>query len=288
MNELPPIEIDPNSFLRKHCTLPALPQVLMRIQEIVQNQEVTVGEVSRVIGTDPSMVAQVLKVVNSSYYSLPREIIDIKMGVAYLGISEIYRIVLSMSVINTLATTKKEIFRDIWFHSAHTALCARAVAKEFEPLLSGNELWVSALLHDVGKLVYLKFFPDHFDAMSDYCAAKGCLFSEAEKHFKLPPSAYLGSLLCDHWRLPAKIKAACARHTMYDLPSLIGRSETETFLRVIAVGNLLAVLASVALADEKRTQITRILQKVLKLDDQAFLLLLASASELKMEAEQLV
>lgn len=287
MNELPPLEIDPKTFLRQHCTLPALPQVLMQVQEAVHSEDVSVGEITKIVGKDPAMSAQVLKVVNSSYYSLPREIVDIKLAVAYLGISEIYRIVLSMAVVNTLAPDRLKGFQKIWFHSVYTALCARHLAKEFEPLVTTSELWVAALLHDVGKLVYVKFFPDHIAAIENLCADKGVLFCEAEKALKLPASSYLGTLLCEHWRLPDRIKDACESHTLFDLPNLMGTSERAALLRVIALANILTILSTEPLAEEKTGQLSRIASKILQLKEQQFVLLMATISELKLEAEQL-
>ncbi len=288
MDELPRIEIDPETFLREHCTLPALPQVLMRIQEVVHSEDVSVGEIAKIIGTDPSMSAQVLKVVNSSYYSLPREIVDIKLAVAYLGISEIYRIVLSMGVINTMAVGKQEEFHAIWFHSIYTALCSRHLVKRFEPLLGADELWVAALLHDVGKLVYLKFFPDHYKVLRAHCREQGCLFSEAERHFDLPSSAYLGTLLCNHWRLPVTIKQACAYHSLKELPRLTKNSEKVTLIRVITLANLLAVLSVEPLCEDKRLEIGAAVREILELKEEQFLMLMVEISELRQEAEQLV
>lgn len=285
MNELPPITIDPKTFLRRHCSLPALPQALIEIQQAIQSDQVSVAGIAAVIQKDPAMAAQVLKVVNSSYYSLPREIIDVKLAVAYLGISEIYRIVLSMAVVNTLVADRVTGFQKIWFHSLFTALCARHLAKEFEPLLPSSELWVAALLHDVGKLVYLKFFPDHFHAAITLCEEKGILFREAEKALDLPASATLGALLCDHWQLPEPIRNACERHTLFDLPNLMGQSEKDTFLRVIALANILAVLSTDTLVDEKVGQLSRVVSKILRLNESNFMLLMANVAELKLEAE---
>ncbi len=45
------------------------------------------------ISDEPALVAQILKVVNSSYYSLPREITELRFAIAFLGLNEIYRMV---------------------------------------------------------------------------------------------------------------------------------------------------------------------------------------------------
>ena len=98
---LPPIEIDPKTFLRQHCTLPALPAVVGQIQNLIHDYNVDMEKVAELISSDPAILAQVLKIVNSAYYGLPREIGDVRFAIAFLGLNEIYRMVLSLSAILT-------------------------------------------------------------------------------------------------------------------------------------------------------------------------------------------
>ena len=286
MGQLEPIVIDPKTFLRQHYSLPALPEVLTRVQEEINSDDVSVAKIAEIVITDPSLVAQVLKVVNSAYYSLPKEIIDVKLAVAYLGINEVYRIILSISVINTLASGKKNDFKDIWFHSIYTAQCARYLARKFEPHLPLGELWAAAVLHDVGKLVYLKFFPEHFLVLNKHRLDNGCLFSEAENYFDMPPSSYLGSLLCEFWRLPDKIREACVAHTLDELKKLSQADQPNSFIRVICLANLLATLTTDQLEDEIKKQVTTEIKQNYELTDDKFMLMLGSISELKMETEK--
>jgi len=153
METLLPIEIDPKTFLRQHYTLPALPQVITRIQKMIHDDSAAVGEVSDLISSDPSLVAQILKVVNSAYYSLPQEISKVHFAIAFLGLNEVYRMVLALSVINTMSIEEKEELNRFWFHSFYTALCTKHLAKRYSPQLSFDELWAAAILHDIGKLV---------------------------------------------------------------------------------------------------------------------------------------
>ncbi len=69
MSQLEPIVIDPETFLYKHCTLPALPEVLTKFQEIMNSPGVGVKEIAEIVNKDPALVAQILKIINSAYYS---------------------------------------------------------------------------------------------------------------------------------------------------------------------------------------------------------------------------
>ena len=288
MSKLAPIEIDPKKFLYEHCTLPALPEVLSKIQEAMYSSSVSVEGIANYIKNDPALTAQVLKIVNSAYYSLPISISDAKLAVAYLGINEVYRIVLSLSVINSLASDEKEEFKNIWFHSLLTAFSAKYIAKKFEPLLNIDELWTAALLHDVGKLVYLKFFPEHYKEIRTYSLDNGCLFSEAEKHYSFPSSAFLGSLLCERWRLAEKISEACLTHSIQDLEKMNEEGSTDSFTSMVILGNVFAVLTTDKLNKEYRERIIKTIHGTLNINESNFMFIMSEIVDLKEEALKLI
>ena len=287
MSQLKPIVIDPNTFLYKHCTLPALPEVLTKFQEIMNSPNVGAGQIAELIKKDPAVLAQILKIINSAYYSLPVEISEAKPAVAYLGTNEVYRIILSISVINTLATKQKDEFNNIWFHSLLTSFCAKYFAQKFEPLLDKNELWTIAILHDIGKLVYLKFFPEHYKELRNYCKKHGCLFSEAEIYLSLPSSSYLGTLLCERWRLPDKIKKACSSHSLHDLKKINGESSKGPYITMVILGNLVAVLSTDEVIKEKRNEIIEEIIRTINIDESDFMLIMGDVVQLKEEVSKL-
>ncbi len=282
------IEIDPKTFLHDHCSLPALPSLVLQIQEIVYQENVNIGTVADLIAKDPALVAQVLKIVNSAYYSFPREIAKVKLAVAYLGIHEVFRIVLSMSVINSLSTENKDDFNDIWKHSFYAALCSRYLAKRYDPLLPHGELWTAAILHDIGKLVYLKFFPRHYEVIHDYVKKEGCFFSDGEEHFGYPSSAFLGSLLCDRWRLPNQVRDACEFHTLDALKRNKDNQSSEAFRRMICMGNLTSILAKQDLRKEKKEEIADLMKETLDITDAEFLNIMGDIYELEAEVEKFI
>ncbi len=280
-----PIEIDPRTFLRQHCTLPALPEVVTQIQREIHRSDGDMRKVAELISGEPALLAQVLKVVNSAYYGLPGEIRNVRGAIAYLGLNEIYRMVLSLSVITTMEISEKEALDEFWFHSFYSALCTKYLAKKYEPLLSLEELWSPSMLYDIGKLVYLKFFPDHYKALRSFSKEHGCLFSEAERHFSLPSSSYLGTLLCDHWRLPDNVRQACEFHTLRDLLAAQGGSPLRPFQRMICLGNVLAVLSTNQLSNSTKREIADAVRRALACIEDEFLTMMADIYDLRIEVE---
>lgn len=282
---LEPIEIDSGTFLRQHFTLPPLPEIANQLQNIVCQDNVDLGVVVDLISSDPAILAQVLKVVNSAYFGLPHEITRVKMAVAYLGLNDVSRIVLTISVINALDVTNQKELNAFWRHSFYTALCAKHIAKKYAPHYSLDELWPPAMLHDIGKLVYLKFFPKHYEALSTYHVQQGCLFSDAEQKLGLPESSYFGSLLCNHWRLPLGVVDACECHTLGHLYDIQSGDGTSLFRRVICVANLLSALGDDHLNNETKNNVAEAVKEKLGWDESQFLMNAADIYELREKGE---
>ena len=113
--DLAPIKIDPTTFLYHHCALPALPKVVTQFQEVAHGEHVSISRVVNILSSDPGLVAEILKVVNSAYYNLPREVSRVDMAVAYLGIHEVQNIVLAASVIDTFGIEDPAAFKKFPF-----------------------------------------------------------------------------------------------------------------------------------------------------------------------------
>jgi HD-like signal output (HDOD) protein len=258
----------------------------MKIQNLIEGGDADMASVADLLSGEPSLVAQILKVANSAYYGLSREIANVKYAIAFLGLNEIYRMVLSLSVVNTLAIEEKDELKKFWFHSFYTALSTKYLAKKFEPHLSFEELWSAAILHDIGKLVYLKFFRDHYKALSDFSTDQGCLFSAAEQQFSLPTSALFGKLLSNHWRLPDHVRIACERHSLTDLAKIKENGRMDRFARMICLGNLLTVLSSNELNDDVKQEIAEATRAALSCEEPEFLAIMGDIYELRIDVER--
>jgi HD-like signal output (HDOD) protein len=166
-------------------------------------------------------------------------------------------------------------------------MSARYIARKFEPKININELWAAAILHDIGKFVYLKFFPKHYKALQKYKIDMGCLFSEAEIHFDFPSSSYLGTLLCDRWRLPKTVKKVCTTHTFYDLANKRELMITDPFIRIVTIANLITLLITEKLNIELKNKIPEEIVRELEISLTEFPLLMADIIALKEDAENI-
>lgn len=276
--------IDPETFFEPNFVLPPLPEVATRVRELIETGDANANQVADMLASDPALTAQILAIVNSAYYALPREVSDVRHAVAYLGLSEVHRVVLTASVMTTLAPTDRKHFDGFWFHSFYTALVAKLIARRFERTMNPEPLYASALLHDVGKLVYVKFFPDHFNTLSEACEQDSIRFVDAEKKHDFPSHALFGSVLCQRWGLPKPIGRACEAHELEHVRAHNAGDELDDYLKVIAVANL---LCNLELADtEYKSAIHQQSMAALGCSDEGFLLLMGEVYEQKDEVQR--
>jgi CRP-like cAMP-binding protein len=136
------------------------------------------------IKRDPSLVAIVLKTINSAFYSFQKKISDIHHAVVLLGFEQIYQVVISEGIRRTMPNTPK--FKALHLHSeivSHIAFMLSLESGHGHPA----EMASFGLLHEIGQIVIqlLKNQNPRLAALADVL-----------------DQAQLGSLLLKAWNLP--------------------------------------------------------------------------------------
>jgi len=136
--------------------LPVFNTVAMRIQQLLQTEDLCVETLESLILEDPSLSTGILKVANSSFYKGLGDISTIKDATMRLGLEQVSNIVMLLSQKQCYKSSNKQIsgyMEKLWQHSYATAVGCRWIAK----ICGGNPciVFLSGLLHDIGKLVIL-------------------------------------------------------------------------------------------------------------------------------------
>ena len=283
---LPPLNINYNTFLKEHFILPPPSATLTQVLQVLHSKTEGASKATELISHDVAMVSHILKVVNSAYYGLRQPIGNLQYAVVYLGLAEVSRICLALLVVNMLKPGSRKELQPFWLHSYLCALIAKRLVKEFSNVSDSEDLYSAALLHDIGQLIYQRFFPEHYREMRRFCAEKGRFLVDAEEYFNLPSHLKFGSLLCDHWGLPKTIKRACEFHELCHLKRIADKSQASSFDVVIAISNLIAVLATQELEQTLREEVIAEIQRVLGASKEDFRLLLEDVYQLKLKAEK--
>lgn len=149
--------------------LPVLNDVAFRLQKLGADENFDVAEVERLIQSDQTLAAEVLRASNSPFFGGLSPIQSIRSAVVRLGISQVCRLVL-------LATERgkyqakdpalKGMAQDLWSHTTAAAVGAAWLARRLNYRHLEEEAFLGGLIHDIGKLVILRVL-DELKARQD-------------------------------------------------------------------------------------------------------------------------
>ena len=147
--------------------VPSMPMAVVQCMQILHSPDANHQEIVRVLETDPSLAARVLKVGNSARFSGLQRAANLGQAVVRVGQRELKTLVTEAavrSVFNSNDARIADACHGIWTHSRAVALIAREVAIMAR---SGNpeEAYLAGLLHDVGKPIVAGFLLDLERAM---------------------------------------------------------------------------------------------------------------------------
>jgi putative nucleotidyltransferase with HDIG domain len=197
--------------------LPTPPIVFHQIQRAINDPKASAGQVAAVLAEDPAMSVKVLKLTNSAFYGLAREIESVKQAVVVIGMEAIKNLVLSASVIDMFKGKDYDPeFQDqFWRHSLATAFASRMLAHKLrqQGMVDPDTAFSAGLLHDIGKIVMACFLKDEFSAIALAREENPDLDDSLLEHKVLGYThSEIGGLLAEQWKLPRKLSEAIIYH----------------------------------------------------------------------------
>jgi putative nucleotidyltransferase with HDIG domain len=193
--------------------LPTLPTVISKMIELVDNPRTSASALARLISTDQTLTARLLKLANSAYYGFPREISTVNMAIVVLGFNTVKDMGLSLSVFDVFKQAENSSFFDIarfWEHSIACGIASRMIARHAGSRFAA-EAFVAGLLHDIGKVILNQYFHKDFVAIMKKIG-EGVILEDAENEIIGTSHAVIGGWLAEKWNLPKLISESIEFH----------------------------------------------------------------------------
>jgi len=186
--------------------MPAFPRSVQQILRLTRDVNCAPKDLVRVIDHDPVVTVKILRVVNSAYYSLPKQITSINHAVVYMGFNSLKNLALSIAAIGMLPKESLAGFdaQEYLLHSLTTANIAKMLAPRVGNV-DPTDCFIAGLLHDFGKVVFAQYMPKEFREalmMSEW--------SQTSLHLALreiigTDHAVVGAMLVEKWRFAAPL-----------------------------------------------------------------------------------
>ena len=197
-------------------TIPSIPAVYAEVVELLKKEDVGIDEVGEVISKDLAITAKLLKLVNSAFFGLCRQVSSPSEAAVYLGIDTLKSLVLGVNAFarfDGLKTPGVSIEK-IWTHSLEVGAVARKIIEaEDGPRGFAEESFVAGLLHDIGKVVLATNLPEYQKVLAHAAHDKIPLFQAEEQAFGANHADVAGYVL-SLWGLPTRVVDAISHHHM--------------------------------------------------------------------------
>jgi putative nucleotidyltransferase with HDIG domain len=194
--------------------LPTLPNIVLKVNNLLKDQNSSIKELGKTIETDQAMVTKILRLVNSTFYGFRSKIRNIPHAIIILGFNNVRNALVSVSIIKSFSEKKGfEGFemKDFWRHSIAVAVISKYLSEETK-LDAPDDCFVAGLLHDVGKVVLSQYFTELFGLVWKSIQEDGLSFYEAEKELLPANHVQIGAYLAKKWKFPASLIESMTYH----------------------------------------------------------------------------
>lgn len=201
------------AVVHRMSSVPTPGVVVSRVLAELHSPMASAASIARLIADDPSLTAQLLRLVNSPVFSLAREVTSAFTAVTLLGLDTIGALCLSSRLIGSVdaRTLRRAGLGSLFRHAVRTANFARAVTLEVDgDDEEAGKAFAAGVLHDVGKLVLATNFRQAYEQVARDVPERERRAEEA-RVFGAPHDRVGGYLLA-LWGVPMAIVEAVAFH----------------------------------------------------------------------------
>ncbi len=188
--------------------LPSPPIVFQRLSEVLARPDWSMQAVAGVIASDPGVAARTLKLANSPFFGLPRQVETVEEAASIIGLAELRQLVLATSVIDRFRRIPPDLASPLMLRerAVRTAVLAAAIARCGSPV-PPRRAFLAGLLHDVGSLVVCSVMAEQAREVLLAAPPDGDGVVSLEQRVFDTGTCEVGGAVLRHWRLPEALEA---------------------------------------------------------------------------------
>jgi putative nucleotidyltransferase with HDIG domain len=201
-------------------SLPSFPDNVVFLQQLLSDPDSEIQELARQVSTDPALTADLLKLVNSAQFMLPKKVDNIVEAVKMVGLRGLKNLLYSYGTQKVLGGTDNAKIKSLWYHSYKTAFYAYSLAKNFlrkKEIL--DDVYVGGILHDMGKIVFSSVHPALIEKIEKFSREKDIPSELFEDMTAGLNHSQIGALIAEKWNFPdALVNSIRYHHDPQDAP----------------------------------------------------------------------
>ena len=217
-------------------SIPQFPENVATLQRQLGDPDIEMGDIARSIATDPAMTADLLKLVNSAAFMLPKRVENISEAIKLVGLRALKNLLYSYGTQKVLGDENDDT-RGLWDHSYKTAFFSYTLTRSMlkrKDLL--DDAYVGGILHDIGKLIFSSVHPELLRNIKRFCEERSIptvIFEDISAGLN---HAEIGARIAEKWNFPAPLVAAIRfHHEPSECPTV-----HRTIASIVYIANLMA------------------------------------------------
>lgn len=242
--------------LRISGQLPSPKGVALAILELSQRENVTLGEIARVVQTDPALSGRLIKLSNTAS-QISRPVVSVQEAVVRQGMSAVRQLALGFSLLDQYRAGACESFdyQSYWSHSLLMGLAMQALGERVK-VGATDELFICGLLAQIGKLALATTYPAEYHAVLTACRNDPSQTLVNHERARLATDhVELGIVMMVDWGLPKVFTDPLTHYENPDPASFPRDSRSNSLILML---RLARQLADLGLADaDARPKLTQ-------------------------------
>jgi HD-like signal output (HDOD) protein len=207
--------------------IPTLPVVLSNIIRVASSERASASDLAGFIGRDQAMANKVLRLANSAYYRASGQIDSIMRAIVVIGFDEIVSLTIGMGVFSALSKSNLHgllDMNDLWLHAIGCSFAVKELIRRSSSRNTGvrklapgkpsqeEQVFLSTLLHDVGKVVFAVYFPEEYRRVLEEARKAQVPLYQKERELLGLDHARIAGLIMERWDFPESISMPCTYH----------------------------------------------------------------------------
>lgn len=187
-----------------------------QILKVIEDENHSLKDIVKIVETDASLTAEVLKVANSAAFYRGNPATTVNRAILLMGEMMVVGVAICASssiVFHRPLEGYESGAGEMWDHSLRSAIASREITHFSRTTLSSGLAFTAGLLHDIGKSVISEFLKGNTkNATNLFESGKAENYLEAEKDILGTDHAQVGYSMAQHWGLPEALCIAIRDH----------------------------------------------------------------------------
>jgi putative nucleotidyltransferase with HDIG domain len=233
-------------FLKKVKDLPTISAVANEINAGDKNDSLTAKSLGSIISRDPALTATVLKLANSAYYGMAREIASTERAVTILGFDTTKNLALAISVFHVFKNQEGQLLdlKGLWYHSLAVGIAAKHLALR-SPMLACDkalpeQAFICGILHDIGKIAFAQNMPAEMADILKQTQSGTLAQHEIEESILGFNHQMAGQAMAEYWNFPENYQTVIRLHHTPSVAAIGNNPKIAALVMAVFLGNKIA------------------------------------------------